>query len=237
MTELVSIRKGKSTQVSLSDIQERLDARSQAAETSSVVSTKKARAEKAKREFEVDPEATLEEIQRRARSLAIAFDRTIDLGSVPLSQKQINRLSDEYIELEALQAQVAALETRYRSLVYAHLDETVPKVPGRPAAQVPGKVEASGPGPHIVFERRGGNRENPDLDAIGLRDELPAEVVAQVYVTVHREAVPAHDEQVFDEGRFGELVNEGVIDLDVVAKHLTAGKWRTPSLYKTLVTG
>ena len=237
MKELVSIRRGKSTQVSLADIQERLDARAQVAETRSVVSTKKARLEEAKRVFEIDPEATLNQIMLRAQTLSDAFDRTIDLNSVPLSQKQINRLSDEFFELEDLKAQVAALETRYRALVYAHLDETLPKIPGRPAAQVPGKVEATGPGDHFVFERRGGNRENPDLDVVGMRDELPDEVVSQIYVTVHHEAVPAYDEHVFDEGRFGELVSDGTIDLDVVAKHLTVGKWRTPSFYKTLVSG
>lgn len=237
MNELVSIRKGKSNQVSLAELQNRLDARAQVADDRSVVSTRKARIEEAKRVFEIDPEATLNQIMLRARTLSDAFDKTIDLNSVPLSQKQINRLSDEFFELEDLKAQVAALETRYRALVYAHLDETVAKVPGRPAAQVPGKVEATGPGDRYIFERRGGNREDPDLDVVSLKDELPDEVVAQIYVTVHHEAVPAHDEQIFDAGRFGELVNDGVIDLDVVAKHLTAGKWRTPSFYKTLVSG
>lgn len=237
MNELVSIRKGKSNQVSLAELQNRLDARAQVADDRSVVSTRKARIEEAKRVFEIDPEATLNQIMLRARTLSDAFDKTIDLNSVPLSQKQINRLSDEFFELEDLKAQVAALETRYRALVYAHLDETVSKVPGRPAAQVPGKVEATGPGDRYIFERRGGNREDPDLDVVSLKDELPDEVVAQIYVTVHHEAVPAHDEQIFDAGRFGELVNDGVIDLDVVAKHLTAGKWRTPSFYKTLVSG
>jgi hypothetical protein len=237
MNELVSIRKGKSNQVSLAELQNILDARAQVADDRSVVSTRKARVEEAKRVFEIDPEATLNQIMLRAQTLSDAFDKSIDLEAVPLSQKQINRLSDEFFELEALQAQVAALETRYRALVFAHLDETAPKVPGRPAAQVPGKVGAKGPGDHYIFERRGGNREDPDLDVVGLKDELPAEVVSQIYVTVHHEAVEAHDEQIFDAGRFGELVNEGVIDLDVVAKYLTAGKWRTPSFNKTLVSG
>lgn len=235
MTAMVPVRKGKSTRVSLSDIQERLDARKQIAETRSGTSTKKARVEEAKRVFQVDPLETLSEIQGRARALAAAFDGTITLEDVPLSQNQINKLSYEFYQLEKLQAEIAALETRYRNLVFAHLDKTVTRVPGRPTSQIPGKVSADGPGPHYDFERRGGNRANPDLDVLGLKDELSDEIVAKVYVTVHHKAVKSYDEDVFDEEAFGELVESGEIDLDVVAKYLTPGAWRTPSFYKTLV--
>ena len=98
-------------------------------------------------------------------------------------------------------------------------------------------MAAQGPGPHYVFERRGGNRANPNLDVEGLRSVLPEEIAAQVYKTVHHDAVAAWDEPVFDETEFGRLVDEGKIDLDVVAEYLTAGAWRTPSFYKTLVDG
>lgn len=237
MTDLVPIRKGKATQISLADLQDRLDARQQVAETRTTTSTRKSRVARAKESFSADPLETLVEIQVRAKSLADVFDASITEEAVPLSQEQINALSREYHELDKLKVQIEALEARYRPLIFGHLDETGPKIPGRPPSQVPGKVEAEGPGPHYVFERRGGNRENPDLDTVGLRDVLPAEVAAQVYVTVHHPMVPAWDEEVFDEGRFGELVDEGKIDLDVVADYLTPGKWRTPSFYKILVDG
>lgn len=237
MTELVPIRRGSKSQVSLLDIQDRLDARRQVAEVRSPTSTRKSRVEEAKRAFEIDSTATLVEIQDQARALADAFDPSITQESVPLSQAQINKLSEEFDLLEKLRIQIAALEGRYRSLIFAHLDETGPRIPGRPAGQVPGKVEAAGPGRHYVFERRGGNRSDPDLDAEGLRAELPAEIAARVFVTIHHPAVEAWDEQVFDEGAFGELVDNGAIDLDVVAKHLTPGPWRTPQFFKTLMNG
>lgn len=237
MTELVPIRKGKSTQVSLADLQERLDARQEVAETRSSVSTRKARVEAARRAFLIDPLETLVEIQVRASALVDVFDASITLEDVPLSQGQINKLSDELLQLERLKVELEALETRYRALSFAHLDETLPRIPGRPASQVPGKIAASSPGPHYIFERRGGNRKDPSLNTDTLREVLPPEVAAQIYVTIHHEAVPAYDEQVFDEGRFGELVQSQVIDLDVVAPHLTPGEWRTPSLHKTLVDG
>jgi hypothetical protein len=240
MTDLVQIRRSSSTQVSLADLQDRLDARQQVAETRPpATSTKKARIEEAQRAFDLDPLETMVQIQDIASDLADVFDGEITLGSIPLSQAQKNKLSAEWLRVERLQAQLSALETRYRSLVFAHLDETGPKIPGRPAAQVPGKVEAQGPGPHYIFERRGGNRKDPDLDAVGLRDVLPDDIAAQVYLTVHHEAVyaPAYDEEVFDEGTFGRLVDEGKIDLDVVAPFLTPGPWRTPAFYKTLVDG
>ncbi len=139
--------------------------------------------------------------------------------------------------MERLKIELAALEGRYRSLVFAHLDETGPKIPGRPAAQVPGKVEAKGDGSRYVFERRGGNRSNPDLNTESLREVLPQELAAQLYKTVQHPAVPAWEEKVFDMDCFGKLVDDGKIDLDVVADHLTPGKWNTPSFYKTLVDG
>lgn len=236
MTDLVPIRKGKSTQVSLVDLADRV-ARQEIAETRTSVSTRKARGEAAKKQFKLDPLETLVEIQGRARALADAFDATITEATLPLSQAQINTLSYEFYQLEQLKLKMDALEGRYRTLIYGHLDETLPKVTGRPAAQVPGKVEAEGPGPHYVFERRGGNRANPDLDAEGLRDALPANLVGQVYKTVHHDAVPAWDEPVFDETTFLALVDDGKIDLDVVAEYLTPGEYRTPSFYKTLVDG
>lgn len=187
--------------------------------------------------MELDALGVLVEIQNLAQSLADLFDAEIAVDGVPLSQDQINTLSDEYLRFDKLKVELEALEGRYRSLIFAHLDETGPKIPGRPASQVPGKVEASGPGPRYVFERRGGNRANPELDTDALREALPEELAAQVYVTVHHDPVPAWDEEVFDEGRFCELVDAGRIDLDVVAEHLTPGAWRTPSFYKTLVEG
>jgi hypothetical protein len=235
VTDLVPIRKGKATQISLADLQDRLDARRQVAETRTATSSRKSRVSQAKNKFSEDPLETLVEIQGRAKSLADTFDASITEESVPLSQEQINALSREYLELDKLRVQIEALEARYKPLIFGHLNEVGPKIAGRPASQVPGKVEAEGPGPHYVFERRGGNREDPDLDTAGLREILPAEVAAQVYVTVHHPAVPAWDEEVFDEGLFGELVDKGKIDLDVVAPFLTPGKWRTPSFYKTLV--
>lgn len=237
MTDLVPTRKGKPTQVSLADLQDKLDARRQISETRSGTSTRKARVEDAKRVFDVDPLKTLEEIERRATLLSEVFDRTINQDAVPLNQRQVNRLSYELYQLEKLKVEIEALETRYKSLVYAHLDSTVKKVPGRPLSQTPGKVVAEGPGPHYILERRGGNRGNPSLNTESLREVLPADVAVQIYKTVHHDAVPARDEEVFDEGRFAELVELGVIDLDVVQEHLIPGEWRTPSFYKTLVEG
>lgn len=236
MTDLVPIRKGQSTQVSLADLAERL-ARKQIAEGRTTVSTRKARVAEAKKSFEVDPLDTLVEIQGRAKELADVFDASITEETLPLSQVQINTLSHEFYQLEQLRVQIEALEGRYRVLIYGHLDETGSKIPGRPASQVPGKVAAEGPGPHYVFERRGGNRKDPDLDAEGLRSVLPADLVAQVYKSVHHDAVDAWDEAVFDVERFGELVEKGKIDLDVLADYLTPGAYRTPSFYKTLVDG
>jgi hypothetical protein len=237
MTDLVPIHKGQATQVSLLDIQERLDARKQIAETRTGVSTRTGRVEEAKRVFAVDPLATMIEIKERADDLAEVFDGTITMETIPLNQTQINRLSAEFDQLERLKVQLAALEGRYRDLIFAHLDVTSPAIPGRPATHVPGKVEAEGPGPHYVFERRGGNRENPDLDTEGLRSALPPTVVAQLYKTVHHDAVAAWDEDVFDEARLNVLVKEGIIDLDVVALYLKPGKRRTPSFYKTRMDG
>jgi hypothetical protein len=235
---LVPVRKNEATRVSLADLQDRLDARRQVAETrASATSTRKGRVQDAKRGFEVAPLETLVKIQESARELANVFDASITEETVPLSQAQINKLSEEFLKLEQLRVQIEALEARYRPLVFGHLDEVGPKIPGRPAAQVPGKVAAEGPGPHFVFERRGGNRTDPDLNAQGLREVLPPEVAAEVYLTMHHDAIPAWDEAIFNEGRFGELVDAGIIDLDVVAEFLTPGKWRTPSFHKTLVDG
>ena len=237
MTDLVPVRKGKPTQISLADLQERLDARSEIAKNRSTTSTKKSRIEEAEKVFRVNPYETLVEIQILATNLADLFDDSISVETTPLSQADVDQLSEEFSHLERLKAQIVALETRYRELIFSHLDKTSTKVPGRPASQVPGKVEASGPGQHYVFERRGGNREAPELDTEGLREALPEEIAAQIYVTVHHDPVPAWDEKVFDEAKFGELVDSGIIDLDVVAKYLTPGSWRTPSFYKTLVGG
>jgi len=236
-TDLVKVRKGGATQVSLADLQTRLDARNEVAETRTTTSTRKARVADAKKGFAVDPLETLVEIQARAQALVDTFDATITEDTVPLSQAQINRLSSEFLQLDKLKVQIEALEARYKTLTFGHLDETGPKIPGRPASQVPGKMAAEGPGPYYIFERRGGNRNDPDLDVVSMREVLPAEVVAEIYLTVSHPAVAAWDEDVFDEGRFAELVDEGKIDLDVVAPFLTAGKWRTPSFYKTLVDG
>lgn len=237
MTELVPVGKSKKNQVSLLDIQDQLDARQEIAQTREGVSTRKARIEGAKRVFAVDPLKTLAEIEAQAQDLTDVFDASIDESSIPLSQDQINSLSEEFLRLERLKVQIAALETRYRSLLFAHLDRTGPKIPGRPPAQVPGKVEAHGPGPHYIFERRGGNREHPDLNLQTLRADLAPEIANQVYVTVHHPATEAWDEEVFDESRFSQLVDEGEIDLDIVAPHLTPGKWRTPSFYPTFIAG
>jgi hypothetical protein len=237
MTDLVPIHKGKSNKVSLADLQDLLDSRRQVAEARTPVSTKKARLEEAKKAFEADPLETVMEAHRLILSLSRAFDESINLDSIPLSQTQINKLSEEFLDFEKLKDQISALETRYKTLIFAHLDETLKRVPGRPAAQVPGKVAAEGPGPHYVFERRGGNREDPDLDAEAMRSALPDEIVAQLYLKVHHEAIPAWDEDVFDESKFAELVDAQVIDLDLVAQYLTPGKWRKPSFYKTLVDG
>jgi hypothetical protein len=235
-TALVPIRKSGATQVSLVDLAEQV-ARRQIEETRTVTSTRKARVEEARRNFEIDPLDTIADIQLYANALAREFDASISERSLPLSKEQINTLSDEFLQLERLRIQIEALTSRYKTLVYGHLDQTGPKIDGRPASQVPGKVEAEGPGPHYIFERRGGNRDFPDLDAEGLRGALPAELVAQLYKTVHHDATAAWDEPVFDEIRFAELVDLGEIDLDVVADYLTPGKWRTPSFYKTLVDG
>ncbi len=237
MNDLVSIRKGGSTQVSLADLQDRLDARQQVAETRTTTSTRKARVADAKKGFAVDPLETLVEIQSISKALVDIFDASITEATVPLSQAQINTLSDEFLQLDRLKVRIEALEARYRALTFGHLDETGPKVPGRPASQVPGKMAAEGPGPHYIFERRGGNRNDPDLDVVGMREVLSPEIVSEVYLTVTHPAIEAWEENVFDEGRFGELVDQGKIDLDVVAPFLAAGKWRTPAFYKTLVDG
>lgn len=237
MTDIVPIRRGKTNQVSLLDIQEALDARKQIAEARTSTSTRKSRVEGAKRAFVIDSFTTLMEIQEQAHVLAEAFDASITVESIPLSQVQINKLSEEFLALERLKVQIEAMETRYRSLVFAHLDETGPNIPGRPASQVPGKVEATSSGPHYFFERRGGNRGNPELDVDALRAVLPEHLAAQIFVTIHHPVVEAWDEQVFDEAAFGELVEKGFIDLDVVADHLTPGAWRNPSFYKTLMDG
>lgn len=238
-TDLVPVRKGGAAQISLSEIQDRLDRRKTVEQVRAEVTntTKKARAAQAKAAFRESPLETLINIQAEAEALAYVFDASITAQSVPFSQAQIDKLSQEYGHLEKLMLQLAALEERYRELTFAHLDETGPKIPGRPASQVPGKMEPSGDGPRHVFERRGGNRNHPDLDVVGLRKVLSPEQVAQLYVTVNHPAVPAWKEEVFDEGRFGELVDKGDIDLDVVADFLTPGEWRTPSFHKTLVGG
>ena len=237
MTELVPVRRGKSTQLSLADIQTKLDARKQVEETRTTTSTRKARVEEAKRVHQDDPQATLVEIQELSRMLASIFDPEITPASAPLTRVQINKISDEFLQFDRLRIRIEALEERYRELVYAHLNEVGPKIPGRPASQVPGKVEADGPGPHYVFERRGGNREDALLDADGMREVLPPDVVAQIYATVQHPAVEAWEEEVFNEAAFAKLVEKGVIDLDTVAPFLTPGKWRKPSFYKTLVDG
>ncbi|HEY6021190.1 MAG TPA: hypothetical protein VIY48_15180 [Candidatus Paceibacterota bacterium] len=237
MTEMIPVRPGKPNQrVSLAELQERLDARREIAESRTPTSTRKARVESAKQVFLADPETTVAQIQARARALSKTFDPRINLSSIPLSQDQKNQLSDEYYQLERLKVEIEALETRYKTLVFAHLDETVTRVPGRPASQTPGKVEAEGPGPHYIFERRGGNRANPSMDTEGLRKALPTHLAEMIYKTVHHPSVEAWDEEnVFDEAEFGRLVDAGLIDLDVVAEYLTPGPWRTPALYKTLM--
>lgn len=238
MTDLVPVRKGKSAQVTLAELQNRLDARREVEETrATTLSTKKARIEAAKKAFELDPLKTVVTIQDLAGDLADIFDGEISLDTIPLSQSDVDKLSNEFYHLERLQAQISALETRYRALIFAHLDETGPKIAGRPAAQVPGKVEATGPGPHYVFERRGGNRADPDLNVVTLREALPKDIADQIFLTIHHPATAAWDEDVFDQETFGRLVDEGKIDLDVVADHLTPGDWRKPSFYKTLVDG
>jgi len=238
MTELVPTRKDSADhQITLAEIQDQLDARNQQVETRSSAPSRKSRVAGAKRAFDFDPEKTLDEIKLRANLLAEVFDRGITEAAIPLSQRQINRLSYEFYQLDKLKIELEALETRYRALVYAHLDNTVERIPGRPASQTPGKVAAEGPGPHHVFERRGGGRSSPTLDLDSLREALPQNIVAELYKTVHYEAVPARDEERFDQSRSLELVDAGVIDLDVVAEHLIPGEWRTPSFYKTLVDG
>lgn len=238
MTDLVPIRGGQAKQVSLADLQNLLDARNEVAETRAPsTSTIKGRVQAAKKAFEASPLDTLMGIQNSARGLFDAFDSTIDEGSIPLSESQVKTLSDEYLHLEKLKVEIAALEERYRNLVFAHLDVTGPKIPGRPASQVPGRVEAEGPGPRIIFERRGGNRADPDLNTETLRGVLPPELSAQLYEKVHHDPIPAWDENVFNTARFTELVDKGLIDLDVVAEHLTPGPWRKPSFYKTRVDG
>lgn len=237
MTALIPVRSGKSTQVSLTVLQDLLDRRAALAATRTTTSTKKGRVESAKRSFQADPLGTVVDIQNLAGGLADIFDAEIDLDSIPLDQDAIDRLSHEYLHLERLQAKLEALSTRYRELIFAHLDVTVPRVPGRPASQVPGKVEASGPDPHYIFERRGGNRANPSLDTDGLRSALPPHLAAQVFVTKHHPAVEAYEEDVFDQDAFEKLVNDGSIDLDLVARYLTPGDWRSPAFWKTLVDG
>lgn len=240
MTELVPLRKGKPIiKVSLDDIQDRLDARQpeEVVEAPLVVSSKKSRVAAAKRSLQADPLATVVRIQNRAADLSSAFDQRITLDQVPLSREQIERLSAEYLEFERLKVEIEALDTRYRELIFAHLDETVDRIPGRPISQTPGRVEADIRGPHHIFERRGGNRANPTLNTDTLRAALPAEVADQIYVTIHHKAVEAYDEEVFDEARFAELVDNGTIDLDIVAEHLLPGEWRTPTFYRTLVDG
>lgn len=233
--DLVVVRKkGKPTQLSLLEIQDRLDARVQvAAIRPPVTSTRKAKVEQAKREFEVDPLDTMVGIQASATKLADIFDPTITPETVPLTQEQKNKLGEEFKALEELRIRIEAMQDRYRAIIFSHLDVVSPYIPGRPPSQVPGKVESE----DYVFERRGGNRENPDLNTETLRDDLTPEQVALVYKTVHHPAVPEWDEPIFDEGEFGDLVNAGKIDLDVVAKHLTPGDWRTPAFYKTPVEG
>lgn len=235
-TALVPIRKSGATQVSLMDLAEQV-ARKQIADIRVTVSSRKARVSDAKKKFAADPLETLSEIQDRARALFDVFDASIIEETLPLNQAQINTLSAEFFELEQLRIKIEALADRYKTLVYGHLDQTGPKVEGRPASQVPGKVEAEGPEPHYIFERRGGNRDNPDLDAAGMREALPAHLAEMIYKTVHHPAVEEWDEDVFDQDEFVRLVDAGLIDLDVVARFLTPGKWRTPSFYKTLVDG
>lgn len=238
-SDLVPIRKSGATQVNLLDLQEKVALR-QIAETRTSVSSRKGRVEEAKRVFALDPTVTMVEIQDRAKALADTVDPTITVETLPLTQEQINRLSDEFFQLEKLKVQIEALAERYRPIIFGHLDMTVARVPGRPASQTPGVVEATGPGPHYKFERRGGGREAPDLDTEGMRkalERLSPELVAEVYQTVHHDAVAAWDEDVFNVARFDELAEQGLIDLDVVAKHLTPGKFRTPSFNKTLVDG
>lgn len=240
MTDLVNFSENqKPSQLSLAEIQSRLDARQiETPEGRPVVaSTKKAMAEKAKADFESNPIVVLDEIRHLASALFNVFDPKITVETVPLTANQVVRLSGEFYKLEQLKTKIAAIEPRYRELIFAHLNKTLPKVPGRPAAQVPGKVEAEDPEPHYVFERRGGNRGNPDLDVKSLCEELPDDLVAQIFSTVHHEPVAAWDEEVFDEARFGYLVESGAIPLDLVAKHLKPGAWRTPTFYTTLVEG
>jgi len=238
MTDLIPIRKGKATQVSLADLQTILDHKKAVEEArSGDVSTRKARVEEAKRVFSIDPIKTLKEMQYWAMALFETFDKDTSLETIPLTQRQINNLSSEFYKLEQLKIQIEALEGRYRELVFSHLDATGPSIPGRPASQVPGKVAAKDPEDHYEFERRGGNRKDPDLNVQGLLSELPAEVASKLLVTVHHKATEAWDETVFDEHEFVKLVDAGVIDLDIVAKHLTPGEWRTPSFHKILVRG
>jgi hypothetical protein len=237
MTDLIPIRKAKATQVSLADLQVILDHKKAAEETRSPASTLKARVEEAKRDFAANPIVVLDEMRDLARRLFDVFDPKINSESVPLTQSQVNSLSREFLYLEKLKVKMEALEARYRDLIFGHLDKTRPQVPGRPASQVPGVVKAEGPEDHYEFERRGGNRKDPDLNVQGLLKELPEDVANKILVTVHHEATEAWDETVFDEHEFIKLVDSGVIDLDTVAKHLTPGEWRTPSFHKILVHG
>lgn len=236
-TDLVPVRKGTATQISLASLQSLLDSRKVVEESHTVTSTQKSRIASAKKGFEESPLETLLRLQESARALADTFDATVTTATVPLSREQIKQVSDEYLILEQIKIMVTALEPRYRELVFAHLDETVTRVPGRPVSQTPGKIEAETTGDHYIFERRGGNRGNAVLDTDGLRAELPAEVAAQVFKTVTHAPVPAWTEEVFDQGALEELANRGLVDLDVVAKHMTAGKWNTPTFNKTLVKG
>lgn len=235
MTDLVVTGKNSKGQVTLSALQDLLDAREEAAEARGVVSTKKAQVEQAKREFALDPLATVEDMHALVTKLCSIFGDEIDRDSVPLRQIEIDTLSEEFKLVEEIKAKLEALEGRYKELIFAHLDETGPRIPGRPACQVPGKVEASGPDDHYVFERRGGNRADPDLNTDGLREVLPAHLNAKIFATVVHPAVEAYEEEVFDEVEFGKLVEAGQIDLDTVAKYLTPGPWRKPSFWKTRV--
>lgn len=238
MTSLVPVHKDGSTQISLTDLQDKLDARAElAAEGTGAVSTRKSRVAKAKQDFQADPVRTVLNIEVMASDFVDAYDDTITVDSVPLAQDQINQISNEWMRLDRLKTEIEALETRYRELIFAHLDETGPKIPGRPASHTPGQVAAEGPGPHIIFARRGGNRANPELDAEGLKAVLPDEIAAQLFVTVHHDPVPAWDEKVFNEERLNELVASGQIDLDTLAPFLKPGARRTPTFNKTLVDG
>src|SRR5689334_21372572 len=100
MTDLVHIPAGTSRQVSLADLQDRLDARKQVEETRSPTSTRKARVAEAKRDFSVNPIVVLDEMRDLARRLFDVFDPKITEESVPLTQAQINKLSEEFLHLE-----------------------------------------------------------------------------------------------------------------------------------------